>query len=287
MGAGPVQAAAKTETDKIIKARERRQKYASPSIPTKEYEPIVEEKTQILTKDVNIAWKILFDRQAPLLTWPEAVQERFRKWGRKWPTTTDPRKVTLAIVDYIDAYPATSTWSTRPSIRSTMRQARESSSRLPKDQLLQPAVFDPRTSARPGKGMGRTGTALDSADAAGGRRPGQQEREKLGFQRDHPPIVELEVGNPAAQDQRSLAKNETLEESKADPRSRRDRSSRRCGRRGRRQRRRPADGSGMMAAPGRSMMGGGRRRRRQLKTTPEVFYVKSGNEQNTRSCRFV
>ena len=85
VGAGPVQEAAKKETATIKKAETEVKQYRSPSIPTKEYEPIVQEKTQILTKDVNTAWKTLYDRQAPLLTWPETVQERFRKWGRKWP----------------------------------------------------------------------------------------------------------------------------------------------------------------------------------------------------------
>src|SRR5262245_51457390 len=85
MGAGPVQAQAKTESDKITRAEKDVQKYALPSVPTKEYEPIIVEKTQVLTKDVNKAWKTLFDRQAPLLTWPEEVQARFRRWGRKWP----------------------------------------------------------------------------------------------------------------------------------------------------------------------------------------------------------
>ena len=65
---------------------------------------IVDEKIPVLTRDVNIAWKTLYDRQAPLLTWPEPVQERFRKWGRKWPETEDAGKVTLAQVDYIMAY---------------------------------------------------------------------------------------------------------------------------------------------------------------------------------------
>ena len=39
-----------------------------------------------------------------MLTWPETVQERFRKWGRKWPENEDAGKVTLAQVDYIAAY---------------------------------------------------------------------------------------------------------------------------------------------------------------------------------------
>ncbi len=56
----------------VIKAAENEvKKYNSPAIPNAQYKPIVEEKTAVLTTDVNAAWKTLFDRQAPLLTWPE------------------------------------------------------------------------------------------------------------------------------------------------------------------------------------------------------------------------
>ena len=65
----------------------------------------MEEKTEILTKDVNSAWKTLYSRQAPLLTWPKPVQQRFREWGRQWPTNVAEGAVELAKVDYIEAYP--------------------------------------------------------------------------------------------------------------------------------------------------------------------------------------
>src|SRR5262249_4700941 len=105
MGSGPVKAKAATEVNAIKGALTEVQKYAQPSVPTDQYKPIVEEKTEVATKDVNIAWKELYDRQAPLLTWPETVKERFLKWGRKWPEGEDPGRVNLAIVDYIYAYP--------------------------------------------------------------------------------------------------------------------------------------------------------------------------------------
>ena len=93
VGSRPVRAKAIDETKKITSAESDVKQYSSPTIPTKDYKPIVEEKTQILSNDVNAAWKMLYDRQAPLLTWPEPVQERFRTWGRKWPENTMPRKV--------------------------------------------------------------------------------------------------------------------------------------------------------------------------------------------------
>src|SRR5262249_23122169 len=106
MGSGPVRAKADTETKNIKGALTEVQKYQSSSTPTDQYKPIVEEKTRAATTDVNPAGKQLYDRQAPLLTWPETVQERFRKWGRKWPETEDPGRVNFAISEYIEAYPA-------------------------------------------------------------------------------------------------------------------------------------------------------------------------------------
>ncbi len=104
LGAGPVKAKADAETKKIVDAEKQVKLYATTATPTKDYQPIVEEKTGVLTKDVNKAWKTLYDRQANLLTWPETVQERFRKWGRKFPENENQGRVNIAIVDYIAAY---------------------------------------------------------------------------------------------------------------------------------------------------------------------------------------
>src|ERR1700677_1070819 len=61
MGSAPVKAKAIQETKIIKDAEGAVKKYASPSVPTDAYRPIVEEKTQIVTKDVNKAWKELYD----------------------------------------------------------------------------------------------------------------------------------------------------------------------------------------------------------------------------------
>ena len=85
VGSGPVRDAFKKESDAIKGAESTVKQYSSPGFPTKDYEPIVVEKTGVLKNDVDAAWRTLYNRQAPLLTWPETVQERFRKWGRAWP----------------------------------------------------------------------------------------------------------------------------------------------------------------------------------------------------------
>src|SRR5271163_4917400 len=68
VGSGPVAKKAAEETTKIVNAKKEVETYSAPTIPTKEYSQIVNEKIPVLTRDVNMAWKTLYDRQAPLLT---------------------------------------------------------------------------------------------------------------------------------------------------------------------------------------------------------------------------
>ncbi len=208
----PARCAAKAadEEKKITAALTEVKQYTSTAIPTADYKPIVEEKTQVLGKDVNTAWKTLYDRQAPLLTWPETVRERFRKWGRKWPEKEDPGRVNLAIVDYIEAY--------KPYVAMVYKTFKpfdyETGTGIvaapPQDALLRPSVFQVEHLPSLGK--------IWSA------------QERLWMQRTVLEVVaevnknakswddaivkqieRLEVGNPTAQDQRSIAKGEQLE----------------------------------------------------------------------------
>ncbi len=211
VGAGPVQALADAESKKITAAESDVKKYASTAIPTKDYKPIVEERTQIVTKDVNAAWKDLYDRQAPLLTWPESVQERFRKWGRKWPEGEDPGKVEFAKVDYIQGYPDYVKMVYAIFKPFNYETGEGIVAAAPQEVLLRPITF--KDNQLPG---------LSVIWAA---------QERLWIQRTLLEVVaqvnkkatnwddaivkqiaELEVGDPVAQDQRSLARGETLAE---------------------------------------------------------------------------
>jgi hypothetical protein len=209
MGSGPVQAKAKTEIDNINKAEKDVQAYASPTKPTPLYKPIVVEKTEIATKDVNKAWKELYDRQAPFLTWPDVVQDRFRKWGRKWPEDVDPGKVQLAVVDYIEAYPSYVDMVYKIFNPFDYQTGKGIVAAPPKEALLRPAQFSIEGGKVPG--LGKVWSA----------------QERLWIQRTLLEVVAqvnkrakdwdsalikqidvLEVGNPDAQDQRSLAKGD-------------------------------------------------------------------------------
>ena len=208
MGHGPVQAKVVQATNDIKGAKSGVEKFNSPTIPTEAYKPIVEEKTQIVNKDVSKAWKELYDRQAPLLTWPETVQDRFRKWGRdgrrmkirracNWRSSTTP---TLTRPMW--------RWSTRRSTHSTTIPARGSSP-PPKETLLRPVVFS--DTERPDLGkvwaaqerLWIQHTVLEVIAQV-------NEKAKNWDTAIVKQIESLEVGNPLAQDQRSLANAEEL-----------------------------------------------------------------------------
>ncbi len=103
--AGAIEEEAKKQSDTIKSSFDEVKKFASnPSPVNNQYKPIVEQKTEILNKDVNASWRKLFDRQAELLTWPEDVADRFPVWGPKWPEGQDRIVITQALTDYVESY---------------------------------------------------------------------------------------------------------------------------------------------------------------------------------------
>lgn len=104
VGSGPVKDEAVKQTTAITNAKKDVEQYANGNVYNGQYRPIIEAKTAELGTDVYRSWKKLYARQAPLLTWPERVQERFTTWGRKWPEEEDASRVQFAIIDYVQAY---------------------------------------------------------------------------------------------------------------------------------------------------------------------------------------
>ena len=203
-------AKAEEETKKIKGAETDVKTYALPTIPTKDYQQIVDEKIPVLTRDVNTAWKTLYDRQALLLTWPDTVQERFRKWGRKWPENEGTGKVTLAQVDYIAAYKDYVDMVYKV-FKPFDYESGEGIVVAPQRGAARPGRVLHGTRAGPEQDLVRRGAALDPAHAAGGRGPGQQEREGLEW-RDHPRDRADRSRQPRCPGSRSLAHSEALEE---------------------------------------------------------------------------
>ena len=185
--------------------------------PTEAYKPIVDEKTQIVTKDVNKAWKELYDRQAPLLTWPETVQERFRKWGRKWPENEDRGKVRLAIVDYIDAYPDYVDMVYKTFNPFDYETGKGIVAAPPKDAAAPAGPVLRREHAQPGQGLVGSGAALDPATVLEVI-PQVNKNAKNWDSAIVKQIEVLEVGSQVAQDQRSIANERAAHQGRGHPR---------------------------------------------------------------------
>jgi hypothetical protein len=276
VGSGPVRDQFKKESEAITGAKKNVEQYSAPGIPTKEYQPIVAEKTGVLTGDVNAAWRALYNRQAPLLTWPEPVQERFRKWGREWPKDVDPGKVTLAQIDYIAAYKDYVDMVYKTFNPFDYETGEGIVVAAPKEALLRPAVF----SDEKVPGLGKIWAAQERLWIQHTLLEVVKEVNKNAKNWDSAIIREIEtmeVGSSIAQDQRSLAKNEELQEAKniLAPGETEETAETAAA---------PGGGgpmSGMMGAMGGrgGMMGGGAGATQDPQT---IYYVKGENDQQFR-----
>jgi hypothetical protein len=211
VGSGPVRDQFKKEADAIKGAENTVKQYTAAGIPTAAYQPIVEEKTGVLTKDVNAAWRTLYDRQAPLLTWPEPVQERFRKWGRKWPEDIDSSRVVIAQFDYVKAYPEYVDMVYKTFKPFDYQTGEGIVVAAPKEVLLRPAVF----SDEKFPGLSKIWAAQERLWIQRTLLEVVAQVNKNAKDWDSAiirEIVTMEVGTAVAQDQRSLAKNEELQD---------------------------------------------------------------------------
>ena len=141
-GTGKIKAAATAGAAEIEGANKNVKEYASGTVPNGQYKQIVNTQTDALTTDINGAWAELYDRQAPLLTWPVDVAEKMDEWGRKWPETVDVGAVQLVINRYIVNYPGYvdeiyATHNPWEPMEGTGVVATP-----PKEILLQPVPFD-------------------------------------------------------------------------------------------------------------------------------------------------
>ncbi len=212
LGSGPIQQQAVAKTAAIDSAYKGVKVYAQGKPINKQYSEIVTSKTEDLTKEVDESWKKLYDRQAPLLTWPELVEERFNAWGRQWPKDIDASAVQIAIIEYVNTYPKFVTQVYKSFHPFDPESGTGVVAAPPEVILLRPAGF---SESNP-PGLGKVWSA----------------QERLWIQRTMLDVIAkvnrdaktwdtaiikqikaLEVGNSLAQDQRSIAKGETLEES--------------------------------------------------------------------------
>jgi hypothetical protein len=145
-GTGAITAQANAEKGKIESADKNVKQYATKVVKNQQWTNAVKEKTGVLTKDINLAWKELYERQAPLLTWPTGPRKEplpFKEWGKKWPAGVDDTEVTLVTGKYIlaynrfvdEVYQTCNPWDPQTGKGIVVAP--------PKEILLQPATFDP------------------------------------------------------------------------------------------------------------------------------------------------
>ena len=105
VGAGVINAETTKREGEIKTVKSDVGKYTSGPVVNAQYPPMAAQKKEELSKDVSATWRELFARQEPLLKWPEDVEDKFRKWGRKYPTDVDKGQVQATLIDYTISYP--------------------------------------------------------------------------------------------------------------------------------------------------------------------------------------
>jgi hypothetical protein len=203
------EATAKAEGD-INSAKTDVGKYTSGLIPNAEYKTLTEERTAVLAKSVNEAWRRLYAQQEPLLDWPDEVEKDLKAWGPKWPEDVDDAYIAQTINTYVQVYPQYVDrvyQSFRPFdyVEGTGLVAAP-----PKEGLLRPVTFSVANPPTLGKVWAAQqklwiqNTILDVVDKVNG--PAQTW--------DDAPIKQitaLEAATPKAQDQQSAVKGDVLE----------------------------------------------------------------------------
>jgi len=117
VGSGKIVTATDAKTKDIDSAYKGVDAYKSGKLPNPQWKSLADAKTAKLTEEVNVAWKKLYEKQAPLLKWPvDRVEETLRRWGRKYPDAKEADQIPDMIQDYINFYPEYVT-----SIRNSFR----------------------------------------------------------------------------------------------------------------------------------------------------------------------
>ncbi len=213
LGSGEVRAKADQGTQLIKKANTDVQEYASGVVKNKQYKELVSEKHEQLTKDVTATWKKLYERQAPLLKWPTIEGEPFQKWGRKWPEPdqADASVVQLAIIDYVNEYPKAVTEVYNSFKPYDPLTGEGKTVAQPEEALLRPAKFTidaPPSLGKVWEAQERLWIQSTMLDVVAQVNKDAKDWDSALVKQ----INLLEVGNGDAQDQRSMAKGDTLEE---------------------------------------------------------------------------
>ncbi len=213
-GTGDISAKEKAETAKIEGSNKDVQPFIHGPIYNGTWKKVVDEKAEVVTKDVDASWRKLHKKQAPLLTWPKEVEDTIPVWGPlKWPEGVDTQKVSLVVNDYLQVYPSYVDEVYKSFQPFNTEDGTGIVAAPPAKILLKPAVFDETNPPSLGKVWNAQRklwverTMLDIV-----RRVNDKYEAKNWDQAPIKQILDLEVASPQAQDQKSAAKGEALKE---------------------------------------------------------------------------
>jgi hypothetical protein len=104
VASGAIKSEAEKKVAEINSTAESIKPFTSGEIRNNYFTDAVRAKTEKLSGTVDESWALLYERQAPLLDWPESLGEYFPAWGRKYPEDVDPNEIERAKDFYIRDY---------------------------------------------------------------------------------------------------------------------------------------------------------------------------------------
>ncbi|MEW4568239.1 hypothetical protein AB1L88_10255, partial [Tautonia sp. JC769] len=102
--AGTVKEQAETKANEIKSAQQGAQSYTSGTVPNGQYADFTQKKIALIENDVNEAHRRLYERQAPLLDWPEEVAPQLTEWGRDIPADISENETQRVAYFYSQVY---------------------------------------------------------------------------------------------------------------------------------------------------------------------------------------
>jgi hypothetical protein len=208
--AGSIKEATAKAEGEITAAKSDVGKYTSGLIPNADYKSLTEERTAVLARSVNAAWRKLYAEQEPLLDWPDEVEADLKAWGPKWPEEVDDAYIAQTINTYVQVYPQYVDRVYQSFRPFDYAEGTGLVAAPPKESLLRPVTFSVANPPTLGKVWAAQqklwiqNTILDVVDKVNG--PAQDW--------DAAPIKQitaLEAATPKAQDQQSAVKGDVLE----------------------------------------------------------------------------
>lgn len=207
--AGAINEQAETKAAAVKSAFDNVKKYQSGIQPNDTWRSLTEDRTGVLDSEIRQAWEMLYQQQAPLLTWPPEVAEQYTTWGPQWPADVSASTITLTNNAYAAVYPKYVD-EVYASFRPFNYEDGTGIVVAPvKETLLRPVTFSAAKPPTLGKVWAAQQklwiqrTVLNVIDKVNA---GTENWDEAPLKQ----ITKLEVANPEAQDQKSIVEQVTL-----------------------------------------------------------------------------